>query len=209
MVICGLSPPPWQVQRRGSRSSSSGPNFLAGQRPPSATATPPSASREVVCVCVCARGAVRGRSLRRPCARCTWSTAAIFGGILASVSSCVRWCVVCSTRRSRRRSRPRGARSLIGERRAGRSPCRARATVRVCGRVWVSYRCGMRTVSTVLCAGSAVDTKIRVLESFLTLNLSLITNSISGVPSVSVYRLRHIFGLARSRVRGGGSRTTR
>ena len=31
----------------------------------------------------------------------------------------------------------------------------------------------------MLGAGSAVDTKIRVLESFLTLNLSLITNSIS------------------------------
>ena len=36
----------------------------------------------------------------------------------------------------------------------------------------------------MLGAGSAVDTKIRVLESFLTLNLSLITNSISEEPNV-------------------------
>ena len=51
--------------------------------------------------------------------------------------------------------------------------------------MWVSYWCGMRTISTVLGAGSAVDTKIRVLESFLTLNLSLITNSIRAPPNVN------------------------
>ena len=37
----------------------------------------------------------------------------------------------------------------------------------------------------MLGAGSAVGTKIRVLESFLTLNLSLITNSIRAPPNVN------------------------
>ena len=50
----------------------------------------------------------------------------------------------------------------------------------MCGRVWVSYWCGMRTVSTVLGAGSTVDTKIRVLESFLTLNLHLSPTQLQG-----------------------------
>ena len=50
--------------------------------------------------------------------------------------------------------------------------------------VWVSYWCGVRTVSTVLGAGSAVTQKKPCLDSFLPLNLSLITNSISGLHNV-------------------------
>ena len=71
----------------------------------------------MLCACVCARAScLDGRSLRSPCVRCAWSMAPILGALVASVRSCVRWYVDRSARRSRRRSRPRGARSLIGER---------------------------------------------------------------------------------------------
>ena len=50
-----VSPHPrWQVQLCAPCSSSSSPNFLTGQRPPSSTPTP-SISSAMTCVCACAR----------------------------------------------------------------------------------------------------------------------------------------------------------
>ena len=46
-----VSPPPrWQMQLCGPRSSSSRPNFLIGQRPPSSTPTPSISSCNDMCV---------------------------------------------------------------------------------------------------------------------------------------------------------------
>ena len=100
-----------------------------------------------------------------PCAR---SLAPVLGAVVVYGTSCVRWYVACSARRSHRRARSRDTRSHVGA-------CpghRARPNRRYgCAVAWMAYSIVVpHCLSMVSCPGSAVRSNTTCKKRYMDVN---------------------------------------
>ena len=115
-----------------------------------------------------AGGVARDRSLRIPCMPCARSLAPVLGAVVVYGTSCVRWYVACSARRSHRRARSRDTRSHVGA-------CpghRARLNRRYgCAVAWMAYSIVVpHCLSMVSCPGSAVRSNTTCKKRYMDVN---------------------------------------